>query len=149
MNEVVRAYQLLPEPHPLNNVEKNYNIQKYLETIGFMDNSVWEHLKAEYKVPAVQRVTSLIKYISGNSSSKLEVMERIIPDKTEFQELKNLIQEQENIEALRLHAKKALLPLTMDEIAIILTAFIQKNKAEAIVAQTPNLISVKKIIESC
>lgn len=147
--EVNRAYQILPEPHPLNNVEKNHNIQKYLETIGFMDNSIWEHLKKEYDVPNVQRVTSLIKYISWNSSSKLEVMQKIIPDKTEFQELKNLIEEQENIEALRLHAKKALLPLTMDEIAIILSCFIQKIKVEETITKQPNLIPVKDIIQSC
>lgn len=147
VQNVLKAYQILPEPHPLSNVEKNYNIQKYLETIGFMDNSVWKHLKKEYDVPKVNRVTSLIKFISWNDSFKFEVMQDIIKDTNEYNELCWCANEQKTIEELRLQAKKLLLALPLKDLVIELVGLFS-NKG--MYKKThPELEPVVRLVTKC
>lgn len=128
LKEVYTSTQTDIRPKKLTYAERNYNIQKYLDTIGFMDNKIWYHLKEEFWIKNVSRVKELNKYISWNKNLKLEVFNNII-DRLDYHTLNKQVEFCDKIEVYRLLAKKSLIKLSTDNLVNVLV-LILANKPE-------------------
>lgn len=139
-------------PKNLTYVQRNYNIQKYLDTVWFMDNKVWEHLKKEFDVKNVSRVRELSKYISWNENQKIEVFQKIIKNNVDFEVLKNQVFHQNKIIGLRLQTKKILMQLNVEDVIKVVLLVLNnktRNNDNLITSINPGLADVVRVAHLC